>query len=765
MRTLRFLLATTILLLLLQIASIPVFASAGATDCPSTPNGISVSKPKIYDVDSLKQMLAATERNLATLSMLKGATIDAGVGKISGVTRNAVSTNIQATELAPPTDGKKDRTLGVGGAAVEPVAIEAIDLPTPTLAARDILAEQLQLMSQIAVLRLALESSISDRLGTDKDGKVITRRQVLLGFDVTLGNPEKFRNSVAEIILQIDSSAALANYKNSANCDVKNWVDASEPSVDQLSLVTVLPPKDSYNVATILQDINKVGLGMVTGTFQIGVGAQGEKESYFVAQDADLVAFSLPAESGGLLRFGWQIRPAFDRSTIEPGPRTLFALVALPADSGPFNGIPLKVSATTLWRKWNRESGFWLWRRPDRTVGDPRGESCLSAYKDVAFLVRESDELLEVFEPKVEVVTWGELADDRILVSVLGAGFEEGTKVTVGKSVLSTSSGLEVESTQHFKFVTPLSELVSGQDPQVLGVKGHQVPLISVLPPNSMPDLEDCNATPPAIGPDGKLELCVKNASLASGNLLAIVNGAIYRTSSPARHLGIVPDCDPPKPSCVGNAKLTLEVPADKVRETTKVQLRRLFTSPNTKILEIAIKNDFQVVSKVSFLGLENNEAVLAVEGRGFNANSQFLVGTTPVSWTAGGGNSDKFFLLKSKSIFARPGNKMVAHRNGESPQVIEIDKTAKAVPPKFAATPLVVKQGTNRVLEVVVENSASIVKILFEKADVLFSPIEGGNKIAIQITRAISEKVGELEFEVLIKDGEAIKLPFKVEA
>lgn len=276
----------------LQVDRFPLTKEAKWVD-----NGIRSDQPKVYDVYSLRQMLATTASQLAGISGFNPATINSAVGNLQGVISDVSYLSAQATTVATPTvssvasngttgnstiantSGQNSAlsgststiqcpagTLpGIGtsglpacvplvtsssyttGASGNPVGLtgagnnsggnstygtstnsfgnnstnaatsvlgtsqnnsttttsggqsgtasavpvsNAFSAPNNVgVSSQDILAEQVQLNSQITTLQMALQGSLSDQYLV-KEGKVVsTRQQTTLGFNINIDPP------------------------------------------------------------------------------------------------------------------------------------------------------------------------------------------------------------------------------------------------------------------------------------------------------------------------------------------------------------------------------------------------------------------------------------------------------------------------------------------------------------------------------------------------------------------------------------------------
>src|SRR5207302_1465212 len=136
------------------------------------------------------------------------------------------------------------------------------------VSAADVLAEQVQLNSQITTLRLLLQGAVSDQYLVKEGRAVATRQQTTVGFSVSLNPPQRYRHAVAEM---------------------KVWIDPP-PGNDRVSVMNLLPADKTYNVAKITSHQNAFGTGAVVETVNVGVSTGRSKDRLYLAKDTDTVA-------------------------------------------------------------------------------------------------------------------------------------------------------------------------------------------------------------------------------------------------------------------------------------------------------------------------------------------------------------------------------------------------------------------------------------------------------------------------------------------
>jgi hypothetical protein len=401
-----------------------------------------------------------------------------GAGNVTGgtstqgsATNNSGSNSSNATTNVQGTNQLNSTTTNSGGQAgtVAPVPVSnAPSAPTNIgVSSQDILAEQVQLNSQITTLRMALQGSLSDQY-LIKEGKVVsTRKQTTLGFNVFLDPPQRYKHAVAE---------------------VRVWVYPAR-SDDSMSVVNLLPASKTYNVAKITSKQKAFGAGVVIDPVNVGVAGGKSKNRLYLAKDTDTVALEYypnssrvrhPWDEGAVLVgrsvqehfvdaasvikswqliknacvdnpeddpgpdlqlpsidpevnplvFGWQFRPVLGADYVQAGSRQVFAQLALPVGQGG-RFSPL-VFIQTRWRVYDSKR---------QVVGQVYEGSC-SVVQDPDVI--EVDSPLEVRNVKVD-----DMGGGIVKVSAGGRFFQQGFSVLSGPNTIGPAT-FNGESVQFF---------------------------------------------------------------------------------------------------------------------------------------------------------------------------------------------------------------------------------------------------------------------------------------------------------------------------
>jgi hypothetical protein len=284
-----------------------------------------------------------------------------GSGGLQGCTANpsgaVVNGSSSTVTTVPPstsqgttgstTSGTNSTTTTKGGyAGIVPTAPTFNPLSAPGnigVASSDVLAEQVQLNSQITTLRLLLQGANSDQYLTSSSKVVGTRQQATLGFSVSLDPPRQFKHAVAEIRVVIVPPSGS----------------------DDISIMTLLPTEKTYNVAKITSKQKSFGAGVAVEAVSVGVNTGRSKDRLYLAKDTDTLALEYnqpstkssnlpkPQEAHDFVKsaidwervrdcnddnhamlgatvFGWQFRPVLGADYVKGGQRQVFAQLALP---------------------------------------------------------------------------------------------------------------------------------------------------------------------------------------------------------------------------------------------------------------------------------------------------------------------------------------------------------------------------------------------------------------------------------------------------
>jgi hypothetical protein len=533
-------------------------------------NGIKVAAAKVFDTFTLRQMLASTAAQLASISGFNQASITGAFGNLQGITVDTSYLSAQVTTLPTPTvssvvanggatSNTLANTLGVsngltasnstitcppgtlpavgtsglpacaplitgtatvgstgigspnggsstlngsqsnsnatlssantgvqtanqqntvttnsGGQAgvVAPVPVSnSLTAPTNVgVSASDILAEQVQLNSQITTYRLLLQGALSDQYLLKESRAVATRQQTTVGFGISLNPPERYKHAVAE---------------------VKIWIDS--PSGDNdLSIMNLLPAAKTYNVAKVTSHQNAFGAGVIVEPVNVGVAAGRSKNRLFLAKDTDTVAIQFspdepestygaslvprstqehirdavhqaiiwqsiddactddPKTDTNSIVFGWQFRPVLGAAYVEAGERYVYAQLALPTGLG--EQFAPTVHVQTRWREYDSKH---------QVVGPVYRGSCS---------ISEDPNPITVISPlRVHRVTVDDMGNGLLKVKANGNFFSSGFSVLSGPNTVTpiTFDG------KSFQFFGNAGSLLMTDDLKLIGEDGR----------------------------------------------------------------------------------------------------------------------------------------------------------------------------------------------------------------------------------------------------------------------------------------------------
>lgn len=510
-----------LLALLALAASFAVAPKAQAQCTPNPCNGISVGAPKVFDNRSLtlqiEALQQALQRQQAANPTIDLKTVIAALANTQGLSQSEVSTVLSVlgnptpatsvtTDLKTgnvdangnPLPNTTDTQTSKNVASVTPAAPSFdsfASLPSgfnPAFgsSASDLLSDQVNLSYQIMNLQMILERALSDRLYTDAcdantPGKVCTRLQTVLGFNVTIDPPRTANDAVA--IVEI----TLTREQN--------------PGGD-LSLVAMMPQEKTYNSAALSSSSHAYSGAAVVNAFQVSGGYRKRNQTFYVYRDTDTLAYERMTKDGHLV-FGWMFRPVLGRRSISPGLRQLFAVLALPrVDCDPKGTNPdeslCRVNLTphvrTYWKKFDRATQTSFERQDSNRAkriwfalsgGLSRPEifdknSYVNSFDYSPFDVHSSNFYEERLSPVVEDVTWRPTGEKSVVVAVSGRNFFTGTQVNMGDTVYSEENKkLIVKSEQTLDVITTFDQLASGPS-SILGRYGRAVPLLAPNPPD-----------------------------------------------------------------------------------------------------------------------------------------------------------------------------------------------------------------------------------------------------------------------------------------
>jgi hypothetical protein len=420
-------------------------------------NGITVGLAKAFDNRSLSLRIERLSNSLAQMKVIDQKATE-NIGKLQGqdstVSSQTLTLNLAAGK-PPASSGTSQSSASAstsdsGGktAAASADGNRPESKTEVTLAAGDILNEQLNLASQIMNLQTLYERSLTDRLiGQD------ARLQTVLGLQVSITPPAGFENCVAvvEVAVRMKPNPGV--------------------STNRVSLVAMIPQEKTYNAQSITTDSQSIGGSAVASVVTLGVTSKGESRQLFVHRDSDTVAFErnstgeprlFPGDDNATV-FGWEFRPVLGQKTVSAGMRQMLAVVALPISdqSEHAEDVPLEIKTRSYWRRYDRETqtsaGKWHWY-PHKTDGSGTVET-----EAQELAVPNTAKIQAGLAPKVAAITWVNSGVDRATVIVKGENFFPGTKVLAGGKAHREDDGtLTLKSDQALEFETSLTAIASG---------------------------------------------------------------------------------------------------------------------------------------------------------------------------------------------------------------------------------------------------------------------------------------------------------------
>jgi len=325
-------------------------------------NGITVGLAKAFDNRSLSLRIERLSNSLAQLRVVDQKATES-IGRLQGQSSALSATTVTLSATA-------ENKPAASGTSQTPPATAPASTAEPksefTLAASDILNEQLNLASQIMNLQTLYERSLTDRLFNDQ-----ARLQTVLGFQVSITPPAGFENSAAIVEVAVRMSNTATNTKQS----------------DRVSLVALIPQEKTYNAQSISTNSQSIAGSAVASFVTLGVDSKGESRQMFVHRDSDTVAFERkPNKEPRLLAddnatvFGWEFRPILGRNTVTAGMRQMLAVVALPEMdvSEDTRYVNVQIRTRTYWRRYDSTKQTserkWHWF-PQKTDGSGIFES------------------------------------------------------------------------------------------------------------------------------------------------------------------------------------------------------------------------------------------------------------------------------------------------------------------------------------------------------------------------------------------------------
>lgn len=296
------------------------------------------------------------------------------VASSSGTTGTSTSSALNTGQTANQQNTVTTTAAGQAGVSAAVPTSTAFSAPTNLgMSTSDMLAEQVQLNSEITTLRLLLQGALSDQYLVKETRAIGSREQTTVGFGINLDPPARFRHAVAEVRIYIEPDAGT----------------------DPVSVMNLLPAAKTYNVARITSHQSAFGAGVVVEPVNVGAATGKSKDRLYLAKDTDTVALQYqlsqpgsPPSARGLHRttqehfsdwakevviwqeiddtckdvvptgtnaivFGWQFRPVLGADYVQAGQRLVYAQLALPVGVG--EQYAPRVHVQTRWREYDEK--------------------------------------------------------------------------------------------------------------------------------------------------------------------------------------------------------------------------------------------------------------------------------------------------------------------------------------------------------------------------------------------------------------------------
>lgn len=820
------------------------------------PNGIEIGEPKLFDDRALSSMLQAIEENLARLSFFDQTTLASALGRFQGASssQSSVGLNIAGAPLpqvattiggtgeesvsAAPTGTTTTSKTTSSESTTTTQEKQSPNIPqagtqsavftfTPPfgIPAQDLLTEQENLTYQINNLRLLLGRALSDRIfstdlktteGTAPFSSV--RPQAVIGFQVSIDPHLRFRNSVADVRIRLKTITpatppAQQGGGDASDSDLPKHLSCLSPedriaifppatndptskqnsssTLQAPSLVSLMPQSKTYNVATIRKSTKSLGLGTVSKILNVGIGASQANETLYLVKDIDTVALGGTSKESEL-SFGWQFRPVFDRRSIDPGVRQVFAVLALPNSA--LTDFVGKFEIETCWRRFDRAA----FNRKAGMVGDPVPYSC-NRIEDLEIIIPRASILEENLRPKVTALHWDDAGGGNILVRVDGEGFIPGTGVIIGDTTLQQGAGLTFQGESKLRFISSAARLSSVGTPLLVGRYGDPKALLKpgFINPLAAKDpsygldithinylIEDASNT--------RVQIFLTSRSGKTPKLsrpIAVIGSRVFGLSDSPFRTQLAQICKRGKETLVlsidgrslepkgsdectrsgtilDTRMLDLIAPRQLLSEAKKIVVKDLFLGSCYEDDDfIGLAERFSA-TKVDILSSDETGTEIAISGRNFL--DDLTVRANGRNFSREQGNltilSTTLAHLKLTAQEFKGLQRIIVNQANGEPFVLEI-KTPPAPSPKPVVNQASIPQvltGDITTIRIKGANFTSIASVRFigdQKLD--FVSDEGGETLDIQLTEAVTRLAGEKELTFVLKDGKTT--PFKL--
>lgn len=768
---------------------------------PVAKNGIHVNEVKVLDDRSIAQNLQQIEANLANLRFFDQTSLSSAIGVLQGASMNSSSLAASVTMQASPS--LETITTTESGATKTPtekvVTTEKEGSNTPTaptlsasnsvfvppsafrISAQDLLAEQMAMTYQVINLRTFLQRSLSDRwLGgtyskTTKDQQGVkttssekfsgARAVALLGFEISVKNPEEYKDAVAEVQIEIANKDSSGTNKDGSSFTAH---------YDQTpSLIMQSPIEKTYNVATITKDSKSFSLGAAVQVLNIGLAAEKKSETLYLVRDNDTVAFSDSSFAQGefdntgcnvvsdkAISFGWQFRPVLGRRSVEPGPRKVMAMISLP--NATFLSYTGTLRVKTRWLKFDRKR---------KVVGRQIGTSVSQCLKDLE--IPSTQDIKNSLRPIGVRPNWTNIGSGLAAVTLEGENFLTGTGVIIGDTTYNSSMpGFQQSGEDQIKFVVPIQKLAQFSDIYLSsdygGLQPIQNSLLAETPsaafdPKTQAGWGAKISSVTATSDDGQnVKLIIK--------MLPKITGARPILSSDTHHAVILIgdqafdtlNSKVTDDSADTNAKLIeLKIPFSLADSAGRLSVKDFFWGTDySSSFPIDLSGVF-IVKKVDILATEGNATWLAVRGNNFdNDTTKIIIGGKEYTKA-----DTKNFTFRSSSLIELKAD--IAESDLKNIKQITITDGSIYLAAQFSSpTPKltvqidkagVVKEGEVKDIKIEGANLSNVSFVLFVNERIPFAAGGDGKSATLSVTRELARTRGNQQLNFVLKDGTVV--------
>jgi hypothetical protein len=343
-------------------------------------NGITVGNPKLFDTFTLRQKIATTASQLATINPFSQAQITAQFGSFQGITRD--QSFIAAQVTTSPTPGVVNtqtqatgNTVTTANAPVQGIGTVTTSCPAgyvPTLGGQGAVSCTLPLGTATGPVTVATTNGNpttpeSVTTATQPTSQIVTTTPSLQGSVPTaptlnpLTPPTNVGVSASEMLSEqtqlsselttlqtllqgaVSDQLLLSNRRAiglRAQTTIGFPVSIETPSrlkgtvaefrvlvlpirqqltSQPVSIVNLLPSEKTYNVARVTSNAKQFGLGVALQPVSLGITAGKSKDRLFLAKEADTLALQYPAAGYSGFPYAWYDAD-FDSNNSDCGP-------------------------------------------------------------------------------------------------------------------------------------------------------------------------------------------------------------------------------------------------------------------------------------------------------------------------------------------------------------------------------------------------------------------------------------------------------------